>query len=88
MRTYSIGAILLDLDEPHRVIAELERPFLTPDPSAGGYVPNVVYSCGALRHGDRLVVPYGVGDQTIAIATLSVSELISAMHPIHTKEPR
>ena len=57
-------------------------------PGAGGYVPNVVYSCGALRHGDRLVVPYGVGDQTIAIATLSVGELISAMHPIHTKEPR
>ena len=82
MRTYSIGAILLDLDEPHRVIAELERPFLTPDPAAGGYVPNVVYSCGALRHGDRLVVPYGVGDQTIAIATLSVGELISAMRPI------
>ena len=88
MRTYSIGAILLDLEEPHRVIAELERPFLTPGRTAGGYVPNVVYSCGALRHGDRLVVPYGVGDQTIAIATLSVSELISAMHPIHTKEPR
>ena len=88
MRTYSIGAILLDLDEPDRPVAELERPFLTPDRSAGGYVPNVVYSCGALRHGDRLVVPYGVGDQTIAIATLSVSELISAMQPIHTKEPR
>jgi predicted GH43/DUF377 family glycosyl hydrolase len=88
MRTYSIGAILLDLDEPHRVIAELDRPFLTPDRSAGGYVPNVVYSCGVLRHGDRLVVPYGIGDQTIAIATLSVSELISAMQPIHTKEPR
>jgi len=80
MRTYSIGAMLLDLDEPHRVVAALEQPLLTPDRDhRHGYVPNVVYSCGALAIGDRLVLPYGVGDQTISIATLSIRELVDAM---------
>ena len=89
MRTYSIGAILLDLDEPHRVLAELERPFLTPGPERRGLRPQrrlLVRRTPATAIASSC--PYGVGDQTIAIATLSVSELISAMQPIHTKEPR
>ena len=80
MRTYSIGAMLLDLDEPCRVIAGLEHPILTPGlDQRDGYVPNVCYSCGALAIGDRLVLPYGVGDQTIAIVTASISDLVGAM---------
>jgi predicted GH43/DUF377 family glycosyl hydrolase len=81
MRTYSIGALLLDLDDPSRVIASSERPILTPGRGRqGGYVPNVVYSCGAMAVGDRLVLPYGVGDQTISIAIVSISELVDDMH--------
>lgn len=78
MRTYSIGAMLLDLDEPHRVVAMLDRPLIAPT-LPGGYVPNVVYSCGALAVDDLLVLPYGEGDQTISIATLSIDELIASM---------
>jgi predicted GH43/DUF377 family glycosyl hydrolase len=80
MRTYSIGAVLLDLDQPHRVVATTTEPILAPHGERrGGYVPNVVYSCGALAVGDLLVLPYGVGDQTIAIATLSIRELLATM---------
>ena len=82
MRTYSIGAILLDIDDPRRVIAVREQPLLHPGRDRrSGYVPNVVYSCGAVALGDRLVLPYGVGDQTIAIATMSLARLIESMVP-------
>lgn len=80
MRTYSIGALLLDLDDPQRVIAACDRPIITTGRShRDGYVPNVVYSCGALSVDGRLVLPYGIGDQTIAIATLDLDEVIGAM---------
>lgn len=78
VRTYSIGAILLDLDEPHRVIGATSTPIITPDEHAG-YVPNVVYSCGALLAGGRLVLPYGKGDRSIAIATIELSDLMDAL---------
>ena len=82
MRTYSLGAILLDLDEPQRVLARSAEPLLSPGNSRrDGYVPNVVYSCGALAHNDILVLPYGVGDQTVHVATMSISALIESMHP-------
>ena len=58
MRTYSIGAILLDLDDPTRILGRLRQPLLSPAPDEqDGYVPNVVYSCGALVHADTLVLP-------------------------------
>lgn len=80
MRTYSIGAILLDLEDPHRVIAALPEPLLVPDDvERDGYVPNVVYSCGSLRHGDTLVIPYGFSDTGIGFATVSIEELIQRM---------
>jgi predicted GH43/DUF377 family glycosyl hydrolase len=79
MRTYAIGAILLDLDDPRHVLATTAQPILTPGDEHGGYVPNVVYSCGALAVGDRLVIPYGIGDQRIAIASVSIDELIGTM---------
>lgn len=82
MRTYAIGALLLDLDEPQRVVAASEQPLLAPTREYGGYVPNVVYSCGAIAVADRLVLPYGHGDQTIAVASFSIRELVAAMTPL------
>ncbi|MBI4935364.1 MAG: glycoside hydrolase family 130 protein [Actinobacteria bacterium] len=83
MRTYSLGAILLDLDDPTRMIARTDEPILSPEGDrTGGYVPNVVYTCGSMAHGDTLVLPYGIGDQAIAVATLSISELLRAMRRV------
>jgi predicted GH43/DUF377 family glycosyl hydrolase len=84
MRTYRLGALLLDLEDPARVVADLPEPILEAvDDERDGYVPNVVYSCGALRHGDHLVLPYGASDQRTKIATLSVTELLETLlaHP-------
>lgn len=78
MRTYSIGAILLDLDDPTRVIGRLRRPLLTPSSDEqNGYVPNVVYSCGALVHADTLVIPYGICDSAIGVATVPLQALLA-----------
>ena len=80
MRTYSIGALLLDLDDPTKVLATLPEPLLTPlDSEQDGYVPNVVYSCGALLHRDTLVVPYGIADAAIGFATVNWPDLHAAM---------
>jgi predicted GH43/DUF377 family glycosyl hydrolase len=82
MRTYRIGAILLDLEDPTRILAKLQRPLLSPAPDEqNGYVPNVVYSCGALVHGGTLVIPYGIADAAIGFATVPLSELLDAMRP-------
>jgi predicted GH43/DUF377 family glycosyl hydrolase len=82
MRIYSIGAMLLDLDDPTRVVAHLERPFLQPTAAEqNGYVPNVVYSCGGLVHDGLLWLPYGIGDARIGVAWVSVDELLSEMTP-------
>lgn len=80
MRTYSLSAVLLDLDDPARVIGSLDGPLLTPrEDERDGYVPNVVYSCGSLVHGDHLVIPYGISDQNIGFGIVSVSELLNRM---------
>ncbi|MGV0794359.1 glycoside hydrolase family 130 protein [Mycolicibacterium sp. XJ1819] len=80
MRTYRIGALLLDLDEPTRIVGQLDQPLLSPAADEqDGYVPNVVYSCGALLHGDVLVVPYGIGDAAIGFATVPLGELVVAL---------
>ncbi len=80
MRTYSIGAILLDLDDPTRVIGRLRRPLLTPAADdRDGYVPNVVYSCGALVHADTLVIPYGICDSAIGLATVPLPDLLAEL---------
>jgi predicted GH43/DUF377 family glycosyl hydrolase len=80
MRTYSIGAVLLDLDDPTVVLGRLRRPLLTPaSDERDGYVPNVVYSCGSLVHAGVLVLPYGIGDAAIGIATVPVAEVLSAL---------
>lgn len=80
MRTYSIGAILLDLNDPDLVIGRLEQPLLVPDDeNRDGYVPNVVYSCGAFLHDGRVWLPYGIDDARIGVAWASVEALLSAM---------
>lgn len=80
MRTYCIGAILLDLDDPTRILGQLPEPLLSPAADErDGYVPNVVYSCGALVHADTLVLPYGICDGAIGIATVPLPELLAAL---------
>jgi predicted GH43/DUF377 family glycosyl hydrolase len=80
MRVYSIGALLLDLDEPTRVRARLREPLMIPDASEReGYVPNVLYSCGALIHHDTVVLPYGIGDAAIGVAVIPLAELLERL---------
>ncbi|GAF03668.1 glycoside hydrolase family 130 protein [Saccharicrinis fermentans] len=80
VRQYSIGAILLDLDDPTKVIARLEEPLLKPTESEReGYVPNVMYSCGGLIHHNKLVLPYAMSDTSSGIAMVEVSDLLSCM---------
>ncbi|MGA8330524.1 MAG: glycoside hydrolase family 130 protein [Mycobacterium sp.] len=80
MRTYNMGAILLDLDDPTRVLGRLRRPLLSPAlDEQNGYVPNVVYSCGGLVHADTLVIPYGINDGAIGIATAPLSQLVATI---------
>lgn len=80
MRTYAIGALLLDLDDPTRVLAALPEPLLVADVSErDGYVPNVVYSCGALRHGDTLIIPYGASDAFIRVAEVHLPALLDRL---------
>jgi predicted GH43/DUF377 family glycosyl hydrolase len=83
MRRYVISALLLDLERPERVIAELPGPLLEPDETEReGYVPNVVYSCGALIHAGTLWLPYGASDARVGFATAGVDALIAAMVPV------
>jgi len=80
MRQYCLGALLLDLDDPTKVIGALKEPLLKPyGHGREGYVPNVVYSCGALIHGDRLILPYGKSDTLTTVVTVDLAELLGAM---------
>ena len=80
MRKYSIGAILLDLNDPTRVIGRLQEPLITPDEiEREGYVPNVVYTCGALAHDRTLIIPYAMSDSASSFATVSIDDMLSAM---------
>jgi predicted GH43/DUF377 family glycosyl hydrolase len=80
IRRYAIGAVLLDLNDPGRVIGRLPEPLLEPIPEErDGYVPNVVYSCGALVHAGRLILPYAMSDQCTSFATVPLEELLSEL---------
>ncbi len=83
MRQYCIGAILLDLENPARIIARLDEPLLTPnEKEREGYVPNVVYSCGSIIHQKELVIPYAMSDINSGIATVKIKKLIQCMHAV------
>ena len=81
LRTYCIGAFLLDHDNPGKVIGRLREPLLKPDQKERkGYVPNVVYTCGALLHNRELIIPYGMADHATGFATVPLAEVLAAMH--------
>lgn len=79
-RRYTLGALLLDLDDPSQVLGHLKEPLLSPnDDERDGYVPNVVYSCGGMIHGEHLVLPYGYADVGASVATIRLDDLLSAL---------
>lgn len=83
MRKYSIGAVLLDKANPAKVLARTVHPIVSPsDEDREGYVPNVVYTCGALAHGRQLFMPYGVADSSVAFAFIALDELLGSMSPV------
>lgn len=80
MRRYCIGAMLLDLEDPRRVIGALRQPLIEPrGEDREGYVPNVVYSCGAMIHSGRLILPYAVSDTSSTIATVDLDNLLDLL---------
>ncbi len=77
MRRYCIGAMLLDLDNPSKIIASASRPLIEPnEKEREGYVPNVVYTCGALRHNGQLLIPYAVSDSATTFANIAIDDLL------------
>jgi len=80
MRKYSIGAVLLDKEDPSKVIGRTKEPLLAAaHEDREGYVPNVVYTCGALKYGEWLFVPYGVADSSVAFAFIRIETLMAAL---------
>lgn len=80
MRGYSLGALLLDLDDPTRVIGHLREPLLSPtENERAGYSPNVVYSCGSLIHDNRLFLPYSAADAFSTLAVIPLDELLETL---------
>jgi len=80
MRKYALGAALLDLDDPSKVIARTREPVLTAvDADRSGYVPNVVYTCGALKVGERLLIPYGISDSAVGFASARIDDLLALL---------
>jgi predicted GH43/DUF377 family glycosyl hydrolase len=80
VRKYSIGAVLLDKKDPARILARAREPLVRPEPTErAGYVPNVVYTCGAIRHGERIVLPYAISDTFSNFATIRIAALLKAL---------
>ena len=80
MRKYTLGAFLLDLEDPTRVVGRLREPLLESDTSEReGYVPNVLYSCGSQIHGGTLIIPYAMSDWASGFATVDLRELLDAL---------
>lgn len=80
MRQYAMGAILLDRNDPATVIGRLSEPLIkATGEERNGYVPNVVYSCGSMLHGDSLVVPYGISDWRIGFASVHIPSLLDRL---------
>ena len=82
VRKYSIGAVLLDKADPTKVLARSVEPLLRPHPAnRDGYVPNVVYTCGALRHNELIVLPYAISDTYSSFATIRIADLMTVLQP-------
>jgi predicted GH43/DUF377 family glycosyl hydrolase len=82
MRKYTISAILLDLQDPSKIIGRLQKPMISAEEEEReGYVPNVVYTCGLLRHGKFLIIPYAVSDTATVFASVELGEILSEMKP-------
>ncbi len=82
MRKYVISAILLDLQDPSKIIGRLEKPMITAEgEEREGYVPNVVYTCGLFRHGKYLIIPYAVSDTSTVFASVELDEVLNEMKP-------
>jgi predicted GH43/DUF377 family glycosyl hydrolase len=80
MRKYCLGAFLLDLDDPSKVIGRLRKPLMSPEGAErDGYVPNVLYTCGALVRNGQLVLPYGMSDRMTGFAVIPLDEIMAAM---------
>lgn len=80
MRKYALGCALLDRDDPSKVLARSPEPVLTAENAdRSGYVPNVVYTCGALKVGERLLIPYGISDSAVGFATCEVEDLLGML---------
>jgi predicted GH43/DUF377 family glycosyl hydrolase len=80
VRKYAIGAVLLDKNDPSKVIARSHEPLIRPESTEReGYVPNVVYTCGAMLHGDQLILPYGISDTFSNFATIKIAALMEAV---------
>ena len=80
IRKYSIGAVLLDKNDPSKIVARSREPLVRPEPTEReGYVPNVVYTCGAMRHGDRIILPYAISDTFSNFATIEIAALMQAV---------
>jgi predicted GH43/DUF377 family glycosyl hydrolase len=80
VRKYSIGAVLLDKKDPSKVLARSREPLVRPEPTEReGYVPNVVYTCGAMRHGDQIILPYAISDTFSDFATIKIAALMQAV---------
>ena len=81
MRRYCIGAAMLDLDDPKKIIGRMKKPLIAPNESEReGYVPNVVYSCGCILHnGNEVIIPYAMSDSVSSFATVSLEDLYKAM---------
>ncbi len=83
MRRYALSAFLLDLEDPRRVVARLDRPLLEPDANEReGYVPNVVYSCGGVIHNGQLIIPYAMADYASSFAMVGVEDLLASMRRV------
>ncbi len=80
LRKYTISAVLLDLDNPGKIIGKLKEPLISPnEDEREGYVPNVVYSCGAMIHNKNLIIPYAMSDSASSFASISVDEILNNM---------
>ena len=80
MRKYCIGAALLDLHDPTKLIGRLREPLLSAEGNEReGYVPNVVYSCGSLLHDGKIILPYAMSDIATAIVSVSLNEILAAL---------